>query len=237
MSRITYKEPGVMKEEGTMFGLSGSVASYGNTLMKGEGRLSFGTMDYTGADWDGTPLSINGIDDVMLELRGLVGKNLLGGEENKILQASYLYLYAGLGYRYLDDDSSTFDGGYERESNYFYIPIGIEAGKDMDNGWNVRGTLEYDLFLMGVQTSYLSDADPGYNDLTNIQDRGYGYRFSLSLKKQSNKTVFVIGPFVRYWNINESEEEDITYYGIWEGTGVEPKNNSTEIGIQIGLGF
>lgn len=48
---------------------------------------------------------------------------------------------------------------------------------------------------------------------------------------------FVIEPFIRYWNIKKSQDADITYGGVVVGTGYEPENNSTEVGIVLSIGF
>lgn len=232
ISRITYKEPGLMEEEGTMVGVVASYASYPypshKTLMlKIEGRYSFGEVDYDGAYWDGTPVSIKGIKDCMWEFR------ILGSGNIKVLETFTVTQYVGLGYRYLNDDSSPFAGGYERESNYFYSPIGIEAALLPENGISLRMTLEFDCFWRGKQISHLSDADPKYNDIGNEQDEGSGYRASLRLGKED----MGIEVFIRRWNISDSELEVITDYGTPVAYGWEPKNHSTEVGVSLTVRF
>jgi hypothetical protein len=233
-SSITYEEPGVMEQKGSMLGLFGSYTSYQNPMFRIEGRYSSGTVDYDGATQDGDPLTINNIADYILELRGMVGtelgKRALGNQENK----TKLYLYGGLGYRYLNDDMSVSDGGYERESNYLYLPIGIETAHNFDN-WALGATLEYDIFLIGEQISHFSDIDPGFNDLINEQTKGFGYRYSIKLHSKDEGVV--IETFVRYWDIRKSDKAAITYYGKYADYGYEPKNNSMEIGFRLGLRF
>ncbi len=247
LSQITYKEPGLMSEKGTMLGFSFSTASYGSSMLKAESRFSSGSVNYEGSYVDGTPLSMNNIPDFGYELRFLGGKRISASNEPSpcvqgLGELSYskpgesaVYLYTGFGYRYLNDNSSAFAGGYEREANYFYSPVGIEiipAPVAGDN-WSRGATLEYDIFWSGKQISRLSDADPGYNDMVNVQNQGYGYR--LAVKFQNPKTV--IAPFIRYWNIKKSEDTDVYYYGTYVGYGYEPENNSTEIGVKIGVRF
>lgn len=226
LSQITYKEPGLMEESGNMFGLSFSSASYDSFMFKGEGRYSSGTVDYTGAYSDGTPLSIDNIKDYGWESRILVGGRASDSERT--------YIYTGLGYRYLNDAPPVSQGGYERESNYYYIPIGIEFIPAVKNDWSVGATIEYDIFLQGKQISHLSDFDPGLPDVTNAQKNGYGYRVSIKFQSPDQKTV--IAPFIRYWNIEKSEDEYI-YYGGDTYVCSEPKNNSNEIGIKFGWKF
>jgi len=230
VSYIEYKEPDVMREKGVMYGIAGSYAYHRNFMLKVDGRFSYGQVDYKNSG------TIENIDDYILEVRAV------GGYEFPIFEASTLTPYAGIGHRYLNDDSSgkissTGAYGYERESNYIYIPIGVEVITPLKNNWSFGAMLEYDVFLWGKQISHLSDVDPGYNDPENRQDKGYGLRGSVELQKKVKKVAFAIEPFIRYWNIKKSDNADITYYGTYVGYGYEPKNNSTEIGVKLSAKF
>jgi len=231
ISRIKYEEPGVMKQEGVMYGIdishtyhSGGVApvetdegferemetSYGS-MFRGDIRFSNGQVDYDGSLQDGTPYKQDDIDDNMFEVRGLAGADLF-------TSSSLATAYIGVGYRYLNDDSSADPTGYERESNYVYMPLGVEAAFANNNGWVIGGTLEYDLFLWGHQKSDLTDFGEGV--IENDQDSGYGFRASLRFQKDN----FIIEPFFRYWDIDESDVDR-----GW----VEPANESTEYGVKF----
>ncbi len=230
ISHIKYEEPGLMEEEGMMYGIVGSYTYHDKLMLKAEGKVSWGWVDYTGSTWAGTPLTVNDIPDFMLELRGL------GGYDFSIFTASIITPYIGLGYRYLNDDSSGA-GGYERESNYFYSPIGIEIVTELDNGWSIGAILEYDLFWWGKQITHLSDVSFLYPDIENDQNSGYGYRVSLKIQKKGKKVDFLVEPFFRYWDIDKSEGcfiFDPTVGYIWV---TEPANNSTEYGIKLAVRF
>jgi hypothetical protein len=231
ISHITYEEPDVMEEKGFMYGIAASYAYHNNLMLKAEGRFSYGQVDYDGQLSDGTSYTIDGIDDYMLEFRGLAGYDF------PVLKATIITPYIGFGYRYLNDDSSFDPAGYERESNYYYSPIGIETITKLENGWSIGVTFEYDYFWKGIQKSHLSDVDPGLNNPENDQNDGYGIRGSIKFQKKVERLDFVIEPFVRYWDIKESDNADITYYGTYIGYGCEPKNNSTEFGIKFALKF
>ena len=231
LSYIKYEEPGVMEEKGVMSGFSGSYTYYDNYMLKAEGRFSVGQVDYEGQLSDGTPYNIDDIDDYMLELRGLAGYGF------PVFESSVLTPYVGLGYRYLNDDLSSDPAGYERESNYFYSPIGIESSTPMENGWVVGLTLEYDYFWKGIQISHLSDFSSAFNDVENDQNDGYGLRGSVKFKKEIEKLNLIIEPFIRYWDIDRSEDATITFAGAVWGYGYEPENDSTEIGIKVAVGF
>jgi hypothetical protein len=227
----TYKEPGLMKQDGLMWGIFGSYTYRQQLVFKLEGSYSAAKMHYTGATWGGTPITDNKVHDFMWEFRGLTGNERMFHN---------VTTYTGLGYRYLNDNSSA-SGSYERESNYYYIPLGVEINNILNanekRDWIVGAILEYDLFIGGKQISHLSDADPGFNDISNVQDGGYGYRLSLKLRKKSEQVDFVIEPFIRYWSIKESDSVPLNYYGTFCGYGVEPKNNTRELGIIFGLNF
>ena len=136
-----------------------------------------------------------------------------------------------------DNSHKKYFAGYEREANYIYTPIGIEFIINFENGWSLKEITEYDYFCWGKQKSHLSDVDPGFNDASNRQKKGFGLRGSIGLQKKCKIVDVEVGPFIRYWNIKESKTDILTYYGIPIGYGVEPKNKSTEIGIMVAIKF
>ena len=229
ISYRTYKEPDVMKEKGMMYGLVGSYTYHSKIMLKAEGRVSVGWVDYSNSG------KIDDIRDYLLEVRGL------GGYDFSISN-SFITPFIGIGYRYLNDDSSgevstTGALGYERESYYLYSPIGISFITGLRDGWSFGGTLEYDYFWWGKQKSHLSDVNPGYNDISNRQKKGDGLRGSIIFQERFKKVDFKAELFIRYWNIKKSNTETWTYYGTPIGYAWEPKNVSTEIGIMLGVRF
>lgn len=231
VSYIKYEETGV-EEKGMMYGAVGSYTYHNNKLMlKAEGKFAYGEVDYNGSTWDETPLTVSGIPDYMLEVRGLIGYNYY-------VKTVTITPHLGIGYRWLQDNSQNkSSSGYKRESNYFYIPAGIEAVADLGNNWFLGANLEYDCFLWGIQKSDLSDVDPGFNDVENKQTSGYGFRGSISITKKYKKAGYVIEPYIRYWNIEDSGIEPVTYHGTYVIYGIEPCNNSTEIGCKLAVTF
>jgi len=226
ISFIEYEEPDVMQEKGFMYGIGGSYAyHHDNIMLKMEGRYSYGQVDYKNSG------TIDNVDDHIIECRGLMGYDF---------SVAYIIIitpYAGFGYRYLNDDasgrmSSTGAYGYERESNYFYSPIGIETNFLLINDWSFGINFEFDIFWKGKQKSRLGGI-AGYEDIENDQDDGYGVRGSAKLQKSSGTVDFIIEPFFRYWNIEESETTQDSMGRWW----VEPKNNSTEVGILFTVRF
>jgi len=234
ISYIRYKEPNIMEEKGVMYGISTSYAYHSrqNILMLGlEGVFSYGKVDYDGATVIGTPVTIDNIPDYMLEFRGLIGIDLP-------VKASYITVYTGIGYRYLNDDfHEESSGGYERESNYLYSPIGLKITAPLGNDWSFGATAEGDIFWNGTQKSHVEDIDNGFNTVANDQDKGYGLRGSVSFQKKLNTLWIEIEPFIRYWNIKQSDPEVLKFNGIPIAVIAEPRNHSTQYGVMLLIAF
>lgn len=249
-SWFEYEEPNFMEEEGFLYGFFGTythrisenhpVESFsdifgtGNTINMFEldARIGFGEVDYTS---NGTG-SLDGIDDFVFEIRGLAGYDF------PVMTEARITPFIGLAYRYLNDDSggrltTTGAAGYERESNYFYLPIGVEFFNPLQNDWEFSAIIEYDVFLYGKQKSHLGDAISGLNTIENDQEDGFGVRGSVKFKKSTEKFDFFIEPYVRYWKIDDSEVSPVTFSGVLVGFGLEPENESIESGARIGINF
>ena len=222
LSSYQYHEPGLMSLSGFKMGLDLGItkSTQEGRFIRGDLRLAGGTVDYNS---NGTG-SANGEPDLYVETRGLIGTD-------RMLSGAVLSPYIGLGYRYLYNDargiSSSGAAGYRRESNYYYLPIGAIYRVALHDQARWISTLEYDYLLAGKQVSHLSDV-PGYSDITNHQNSGYGLK--LGIMYQQDK--WMVGPCVNYWNISESE---VVYAG---NTGwVEPANNTIEFGLKFAQQF
>jgi hypothetical protein len=209
--RYLYKEPGLMQLEGPKVGVRGSFSRTDEAGRSGriEAGASYGKVDY---ESNGTGTSDNH-DDTTFEARVLIGMDfgVRGGAK--------LMPYSGLGYRYLYNDlrgrSSTGHFGYRRESNYFYLPLGLAARAN-----SLVGTIEVDYLLRGRQTSYLSDGGFGDPDAVNRQDNGYGLRGSLMV--EAGRVAF--GPWFQTWRIQDS---DLAFGGY------ETRNRTSEVGLEL----
>ena len=249
VSYIRYHEPGLMKESGTMSGINGSytyrpmAGDVLNTevadMYRLEGRFSYGKVDYNGgiqnSDGSTTPESFNGINDYMVEIRMLIGKDYSFNNQSILLTP-----YLGGGYRSLFD--SLYENkpyGYNRHIQYLYIPTGSEITAKLGEGWSIGADVEYDIFLGGLVESHLGEI--GLGDLQNVQKSGYGLRGSIKLIKKSKYYNFILEPFVRYWSIHTSNVKSSKPFS-YDGQeyvifGEEPANNSLEIGGKLGVEF
>jgi hypothetical protein len=110
-----------MEQKGMMYGIGAAYSYHNKTMFKADAKFSYGQVDYQNSG------TINNINDYIFEIRAVSGYDF------KLTDSLVLTPYIGIGYRYLRDDmagriSSTGAAGYLRESNYYYSPIGIEAG-------------------------------------------------------------------------------------------------------------
>jgi len=210
-----------------------------------EARYAFADVDYNAS---GTSYST--LEDYVFEARGLVAKNF------NIKGMATAVPYTGVGFRYLNNGlekipaNATTYSGYNRESQYVYMPFGVDVKTRLNNGWAVAMNLEYDHLLAGEQQSHLEDqrtlagVNPGYANLVNKQDEGFGLRGSVKVSKEINKKVDVfVEPFFRYWNIEDSEFKPYVINGVEQCGGgvcvggIEPSNTTQEIGVKMGVGF
>lgn len=229
LSSYAYEEPDVMKVKGILYGITGSYAyTYKEALMlRVEGNFDYGSMKYTSENSGDD----SGIPDYLVEFRFLIGPDFFPMSKLMIIP------YIGVGYRYLRDDSSgklTSLGfaGLLRESNYYYVPIGISATTDYVKSWIFSTTAEYDYLGKGRQKSYTSGAGATF-DIVNYQIYGYGLRLSAVCLKQAGKIDYFLEPFLTYWDIGSSEgvlePDNFLYY--------EPRNNTIQYGINLGIQF
>lgn len=237
ISYFAYEEPHFAETRGFLLGIAGSFAYHDNLMLKAEGRYSYGSLYYT-SPGSGTA---SNIPDYIWEFRGVSGYDF------SLQTGSILTPYIGIGYRYLNDNSagkvtSLGASGYERESNYYYSPVGVKFNTNSKTGWSTEATAEYDIFWWGKQITHLSDVDPSFNDLENRQQHGYGLRGSVAFQTRADDVDYAIEPFIRYWNIKDSERAlvfDATTLlcGATVCEGHEPANHSAEYGINFLVRF
>ncbi|MEW5894970.1 MAG: hypothetical protein AB1650_04350 [Candidatus Omnitrophota bacterium] len=243
----SYREEGFMKLDGMMYGVflnyqhryrenpainsaKEFFRSGGNiNLLKFDARVSGGNDIKYRSEGTG---SLEDEKHYAFETRLMAGYEFPWKTRSRVITP-----YAGLGYRYLLDDnggrrSTTGHWAYDRESHYFYIPMGVQAEHVFISGWKTRLNLEFDWFLGGRQYSHLEDV-PGYTQtLYNKQEKGYGLRGSWRLAREGEHVEFFIEPFVRYWSIQNSQPGYST-----DTAGIEPRNRTEEYGARLGVKF
>ncbi len=145
-----------------------------------------------------------------------------------VYKDSYL-MYAGLGYRMLFDDlgpgvTTTGAGGYDRLSQYVYIPIGVFSRLDDGSGLKAQ----FNLLARGRQKSFFTQIAGYGNDPVNDQKTGYGLDFSYTTPDGGWEV------YARYWGIRDSSQTNVYRSdGTLSGVAVEPENTTTEVGVRF----
>ena len=209
---------------------AGVTANYTHLLnnenyIKGDVRYSDGKVTYSSSTGTGK------VSDNMFETRLTLG--------NEAYYGHYLLgTHIGAGYRQLNNDLRDLgSGGYRRTSEYFYVPLGMTHRFWINpNVSRLSTTLEYDYFIKGQQTSYLSDVSATYarrfGDPVNQQKNGYGIRLSSAYEVMH----WSVGLFMNYWDIGDSEKNYYIDGGMLYSV-TEPKNVTKEIGMEIKYRF
>jgi len=233
-AHFDYQEGDQIKEEGFLFGLKGDYRYHRrNRLMVGLSlEYLIGDLDYEGKSWGGTPVKAD-LDEWRLECRALVGYDHLF--QGKQLLTPFL----GFDYRYWED-ALLGKGGYGREVEYWYLPLGIRMVNPVSGKWSLSIEAEYDLFWKGKVKSRLSEVSPALNDPEVNQGfgEGYGLRLSFPLEKMLGGRYFLsLAPYFCYWSIEESDREILRSSGVPVGSVYEPKNKTIDYGFNFGIGF
>jgi hypothetical protein len=235
VSSYHYNEPSLnVKMDGTNIG-AGYLGSYsfGNDwFVLGSIDYNYGPVSYSGT---GTQ---SGIPQYYYNLKAGVGYDFA-------FNSFALSPYIGIGYRLLSQTwgnttTSTGAQGYDRQSTYNYIPIGLTHRFAVSEKGKVETTLEYDYLISGNQFSALSSlnggAVSGLSDSNNQQNTGYGINLTVMYKEGD----WGVGPYYKYWNISQSNTNysNATVNGVPVRYSVyEPANNTNEFGLKVSYRF
>jgi hypothetical protein len=234
VSSYSYSEPSLnvsMKATNLGIDYTGTYAFGNDWFVLGNFNYNNGSVKYSGT---GTQ---SGIPQYYYDLKGVVGYDFA-------FEGFNLSPYAGIGYRYLSQQwggttTSTGALGYDRQSTYNYLPVGVTHRMAVSAKSKLETTFEYDYLLSGNQFSGLGSLNGTYSGTTyagipnvnNSQNSGYGLNLTVMYKEDD----WGVGPYFKYWNIQQS---DTAYATITKnGTGYrysayEPANNTKEYGIK-----
>jgi hypothetical protein len=194
--------------------------------------LTWGYRNNQGLKAIDTDRQVTGNYEVALIPTKYTGSGTSNSYYTKVLGEIYMPIrnttYIGLGYRNHYDHSgygttSTGYAGYDRQSQYFYLPFGAYYA----NSSGVFKT-QYNFFIRGKQTSYFSQISGYKNNIQNTQTSGYGLDFSY-IPNSANWELYW-----RYWSIGDSNT-DAAYYtnGSLKGYYYEPANKTNEVGVRF----
>ena len=234
VSAYTYSEPSLsVTNKATNLGVEyqGTYAFKNDWFILGEFDYNNGSVRYSGSG------TASGIPQYYYNLKGAVGYDFAFDGFN-------LSPYAGLGYRFLSQQlggtvTSTGAMGYDRQSTYNYIPVGLIHRMAVGAKSKLETTLEYDYLISGNQYSGLGSLNGTYGGTTysgipnvnNSQNSGYGLNLTVMYKEDS----WGVGPYFKYWNIQQSNTAyaTITKNGsLYNYSAYEPANNTKEFGVK-----
>ena len=238
ISKYEYKEPGLMKLSGTMYGLSAEYLNNGGVgrikgsvpiQLRGRFTYMYGKLDYDGHlqniyTGERTPFKATNDKNYFFDTA------FLGGVEFKLSEKLSISPYTGLGYRYLLDKKrkkDPYNYDYKREQTYYYLPIGADLKVPLSSGWSLAFNTEIDVLLRGENKSHV---DGG---LKFRQNSGYGWRLAAKVEKNLHSVGIFAEPFYRYWDIAKSNKDTGNSGASW----LEPKNKTNEFGLRIGVTF
>ena len=209
LSDYTYDEPSYMTLKAKKVGLdySGTYAlgaAWPNPenawFARGDLHYSTGKADYR------SPISgtLNGTTDWYFEARALLGRDINMG--------SYILApFFGLGFRHLFNDL-----GYQRESNYTSLPIGLTHKMHLADQSQLVTTVEYMHLIKGVQKAKLA------TQTVNLAQRsGYGLRLGVMKRLET----WSFGPTLTYWSVGKSDIGG-------QPPVLEPQNSTYELGLK-----
>ena len=162
---------------------------------------------------------------------------LLSGIRYNNTDTESLSVFSGLGLRYYRDEGKGIvtnlgAAGYDRRISQIYIPLGLTYNITTDSGWVITPSIEGDLLVNGTVETRLQNL--GGEDLKNTQGFASGYALRAELMiglHNSSGVVWQVGPFVRYWNVSDSDSSCDSFGSC----GYEPKNSRAQYGAELRL--
>jgi hypothetical protein len=226
---LTYTEPNIMKETGTLLGLNGThtISWPNNVSIATQLHFYTGNITYDGTLSDGTLYKAHNINDTIFVAEAHVQK--IFHHSNTTLSP-----YIGLGYRYWLDKLGTDPYGYNRKTTYLYIPIGITFHYPITETLSLNILSQYNVFLEGKNTSDLSKFIQTNNNINVTQSTGHGYLLGCNANlKLSQQNILSASIQYQYWDI---ENSSVNYIQTTKGIPIgylEPKNNTKELRLGI----
>jgi hypothetical protein len=222
----------VASDDGRFYGLAASfVAGLGRGyLFRARLAMDFGSVDYSSEDGE--------IENVRQSIGQL---ELHAARDFPLGRSATVTPFSGLGSRILSDKSGgeeTESGvlGYDREISYAYVPLGAAVTTQIAASSTLTLSAQYNWVVGGDAESKLSRIDPEFPDLRMDIPGGHGLEASAIVGIPAGRTQVRVGPFVRHWNIQQSES--LTFEEDGEAIELfEPRNRTTELGLRLSLAF
>jgi len=141
--------------------------------------------------------------------------------------------FIGIGYQYLNNSNKPeFYNKHVRQQTYIYLPVGTNISCSNHTNWIIQFNLEINPLLYGQQKSIITSRQTGISETFKFnQNIGFGLNSSILFGKVYDKWGWLIGPYIKCWNIKQSDAG-----GIDDRTGkniVEPDNTTIDFGLKL----
>lgn len=223
-----YEEPGVMEDKGPLLGAEYEFRNVFSDYLFTQFSMDLflGRTQYDGRDLaSGEPLQFEQTN-FMSTLQAYLGVAIENGNGWAIIPK------IGLLYRMLTDANDEFGGDYQRDQEYFVIPIGLEVVHTTHDyrQWTVGGWIS--THFSGVNKTYFTDVG-GDEDLKFKQDIGRGFE----IYGTYTFARYYITANIRHWKVADSELKRATVPALGTRLFLEPENETLAVGTRIGIHF
>jgi hypothetical protein len=226
---MDYKEPGLMREYGPLYGANGSftLLTESNLQWNFEGEFLGGKLLYDGGSQAGARYTKPTTDWIL-------NTRVTAGLYKNMTPTWSVTPFAGFGFRVLNDKIEG-SGSYNRNISYVYFPLGAQLAGFVTHDWSLSFAADLDIMVYGTVISRLSDVDPDNPDITN-HNKGLGGRLIATVRKDMGLYAIHAGAIYQKWKIDESDGVKVT---IGNQTGIlsEPANEFDFFGLNLGADF
>ena len=236
-----YKEdlPGALKstESGWLpdVNLSYTYKKKSNFFARIYGDYASADITYDGTTQGGTPISYSDSHQKFFKFEADFGYAF--GVTDKFL----LIPYIGYGYRYWERGQARTTSTYityEEDYSWSYAPIGLKADYDINERWNIGGTIAVNIMFNGKMNAYPSRVIAGLNDPEFTLGNKIGFYADLPITYKLSTNWSIVGtPWYEYSQIGRSDNVNITYGKTVIGYAYEPDSTTNQYGFNLGVSY
>jgi hypothetical protein len=192
------------------------------------------TTDYDGTTQQGVPIQLKSKHTLMRGEADLgYGFKHIGGESFELTP------YIGAGYRYWERRIGDNDpGGYRELYTWWYIPVGVKAGFEIDDSWKITCDLSARVMLNGNIKFDFAASDPTINSPDAQLGNKIGMKASAPIEVQLSPEISLkFGPWYEHSAIGVSNDVIVTQNGTPVAQVHEPDSATNQYGVDIGIRF
>jgi len=197
------------------------------------GEYASANITYDGSTQDGTPVSFDNSRNAILQVEADAGVIF------DVTTNFHLIPYTGLGFKYWqrgEAQTTNRVASYREDYSWAYVPVGVKFSVPIAKNWNLGGTAAAHIMFAGKMTAKMSDAIPGWSDMSFDLGAKMGWYFDLPLTYRASRDVCVsVTPFYEVSSIGKSNEVPAVVNGVNIGTAYEPASNTKQYGLRIGV--